>query len=506
MNKPVLSICIPTYNRAELVYKRVNHILKYKGDDIEVVVSNNASTDNTLDLLSTINDSRLTVHSNSENIIELNWPLVVSKGSGLFAALISDEDEICVENIPYFLSLLRSNKVEGVAAIFYSYYSQTQIQEEYCSVDPHEAIAMVLKYAGHITCCILNAAIFRSACEKYLCDMTRETLYEMAPETQFHIVLDTVLASRKTMLTDVPLCIIYEQEKQNIPYSNCIEHIDTERFGGWGKKHRLKDFNVSVENLIKNNDDSPAVKMLLLMAAYFHHMSAIIYFLLSVMGSNSAPNIKMLEQIRSILDYDINDVKKELMDYFSSAMEYLNERRPDSSWYVLKKIFCDIVDQRFDTTIPPDLPTNMRLFIGNCGFLFIQQVYTILGISILETKETSEMSAFLNSTDYDAVVNYKQLSTHRDQYLRGKAFFLKNEFDKAKACFERFLEHAMNPTQLSDIITGVQGIQHTYYYLGVICQKSGDLNAAVGHFAKCEEISKELFLRPNLNTTLLGIS
>ena len=44
---PYLSICIPTYNRSEVLKESLMQLLKYEGDDIEVVISDNCSPDNT---------------------------------------------------------------------------------------------------------------------------------------------------------------------------------------------------------------------------------------------------------------------------------------------------------------------------------------------------------------------------------------------------------------------------------------------------------------------------
>ena len=66
--RPILSICIPTYNRAETLKKNVISILNYPSQDLEVVVSDNCSTDETIKILNEINDDRLSVHSNSKNI------------------------------------------------------------------------------------------------------------------------------------------------------------------------------------------------------------------------------------------------------------------------------------------------------------------------------------------------------------------------------------------------------------------------------------------------------
>lgn len=60
-----LSICIPTYNRAEVVYKTVRNILNYNGNNIEIVVSNNCSSDNTEELLLEIKDKRVKYFKNN---------------------------------------------------------------------------------------------------------------------------------------------------------------------------------------------------------------------------------------------------------------------------------------------------------------------------------------------------------------------------------------------------------------------------------------------------------
>lgn len=45
--KPLLSICIPTYNRAEYLEKSLESIIRqseFHSDDVDVVISDNCST------------------------------------------------------------------------------------------------------------------------------------------------------------------------------------------------------------------------------------------------------------------------------------------------------------------------------------------------------------------------------------------------------------------------------------------------------------------------------
>ena len=91
--RPLLSICVPTFRRAHIVYNTVLHHLSFESTDIEVVVSDNCSPDNTIELLSLIKDPRLKVHVNECNKgFHYNLSRVINEAGGYFVCLISDED------------------------------------------------------------------------------------------------------------------------------------------------------------------------------------------------------------------------------------------------------------------------------------------------------------------------------------------------------------------------------------------------------------------------------
>ena len=57
--KDKVSIIIPTYNRAKLIKKSINSILNQTYDNIEVIVVNDCSTDNTEEVIKKIKDDRI---------------------------------------------------------------------------------------------------------------------------------------------------------------------------------------------------------------------------------------------------------------------------------------------------------------------------------------------------------------------------------------------------------------------------------------------------------------
>ena len=66
--KPLISICITTFNRCEKVYNLVSNILNYKGNEIEVIVVDNCSIDDTAILLAKIIDDRFQFIRNDTHI------------------------------------------------------------------------------------------------------------------------------------------------------------------------------------------------------------------------------------------------------------------------------------------------------------------------------------------------------------------------------------------------------------------------------------------------------
>jgi hypothetical protein len=105
---PLLSFCIPTYNRAGSVLPLVRRVLESPSADIEVVVSDNRSTDDTVAQLTAIGDPRLVVIRNEINRGALfNQVNVLVQGRGIYSVLLLDKDSVDPALVPAFLDFLR---------------------------------------------------------------------------------------------------------------------------------------------------------------------------------------------------------------------------------------------------------------------------------------------------------------------------------------------------------------------------------------------------------------
>lgn len=111
MGRPFLSISIATYNKREYVYKNVVEILSsFPGEEIEVVVTDNASTDDTIECLKEISDSRLRIIEKRENTgAACNFIDAIFNAQGEYVLYTNDRDNIIGEGLYPLIKMLREN-------------------------------------------------------------------------------------------------------------------------------------------------------------------------------------------------------------------------------------------------------------------------------------------------------------------------------------------------------------------------------------------------------------
>lgn len=110
MEKPLLSICIPTWNRAEYLEKSLNSLVNQdEFAQVEVVISDNASTDGTQSLCEKFCSQypNIIYHRNEENIHDRNFPTVLMEARGTFRKLFNDTAVFEPDSIAYMLGLVR---------------------------------------------------------------------------------------------------------------------------------------------------------------------------------------------------------------------------------------------------------------------------------------------------------------------------------------------------------------------------------------------------------------
>lgn len=109
MNRPVLSVCIPTYNRGAELAARVRTWLEAADcDGLEIVVSDNASTDGTDRMFAALSDARLVYCRNEENVGAFENQLrAFAAAHGEWLMQLTDKDEIVPSAFPAARAVLR---------------------------------------------------------------------------------------------------------------------------------------------------------------------------------------------------------------------------------------------------------------------------------------------------------------------------------------------------------------------------------------------------------------
>jgi glycosyltransferase involved in cell wall biosynthesis len=93
MSGPRISVCIPAFNRAHFLPDAVESVLRQTFADFELVISDNASTDGTPELLKQYADPRIRVHVNARNLgLVGNFNRCVELARGEFFVILGSDD------------------------------------------------------------------------------------------------------------------------------------------------------------------------------------------------------------------------------------------------------------------------------------------------------------------------------------------------------------------------------------------------------------------------------
>lgn len=106
----MISVCIATYNGEKYIQEQLSSILKQLNNSDEVIISDDHSTDNTLDVVKSLDDSRIKIFINDkEKGYTRNFENALEKASGDIIFL-SDQDDVWMDGkVSCCIDALREN-------------------------------------------------------------------------------------------------------------------------------------------------------------------------------------------------------------------------------------------------------------------------------------------------------------------------------------------------------------------------------------------------------------
>lgn len=94
----MITVFIPMYNAEEYIYETVSSVLKQKYENFELIIIDDGSNDNSMEIVKSIKDNRIKLYQNEKN---MGLPYTRNRGlelsSGKYIALL-DADDICKPN------------------------------------------------------------------------------------------------------------------------------------------------------------------------------------------------------------------------------------------------------------------------------------------------------------------------------------------------------------------------------------------------------------------------
>ena len=126
--KPAVTVCIPTYNRRALLSASLQSVLQQSFSDVEIIVSDNGSTDDTGDYVRSLNDPRIRYDRLEENIgLFGNLSRCLQLGSGRYRVMLPDDDLMLPGNLESKVRFLEQNPSAGMVHSGFRYLDENAL-------------------------------------------------------------------------------------------------------------------------------------------------------------------------------------------------------------------------------------------------------------------------------------------------------------------------------------------------------------------------------------------
>lgn len=140
MESQLVSVIIPTYNRAEYLKETIESVLRQTYTHFELLILDNCSTDHTSEIIKQYNDPRIKYLRHESNIRGLaNWSYGIYSAKGEYMCIVCDDDMIT----PQFLELriAQFSSSAGIVSVFssLSYWDEKKDMPSMTPVHPHTA-------------------------------------------------------------------------------------------------------------------------------------------------------------------------------------------------------------------------------------------------------------------------------------------------------------------------------------------------------------------------------
>ena len=137
--KPFFSVVLPTLNRASYLSFAIRSVLNQTFENLELIVSNNSSTDNTEQIVKSFSDKRIR-YVKTEKIIPMNdsWDFALGYAEGEYVTFLGDDDAHSSIYLESLKKVIDEHKAQIVSTRMadYQYQSSDSYKSESLTTPP----------------------------------------------------------------------------------------------------------------------------------------------------------------------------------------------------------------------------------------------------------------------------------------------------------------------------------------------------------------------------------
>jgi glycosyltransferase involved in cell wall biosynthesis len=117
---PAISVCIPTYNGAKYIAQTIESILNQTFTDFEIIVSDDGSSDKTLEIVGSFNDPRIVRIDRLLKVgAEANWNNAVATASASLVKLVCQDDLLYPQCLEVEVQTMNKSENQDVSFCFH---------------------------------------------------------------------------------------------------------------------------------------------------------------------------------------------------------------------------------------------------------------------------------------------------------------------------------------------------------------------------------------------------
>jgi glycosyltransferase involved in cell wall biosynthesis len=189
--EPLVSVIMPVYNAEKYLLQAIESILCQDYRNLEMIVINDGSTDNSKNIISTIRDPRLSFFENPEN-----WGIVRSRNRGLeeakgeYIAILDSDDLAFPERIRTQVTFLENNPDYGMCGTYFQ------------TIDGNDKILKKVTFPSNDKDAKSNLLVHNCFCHSTIMmrgDLARELKYT----TGYDVVEDYLLWYRISLVSKI---------------------------------------------------------------------------------------------------------------------------------------------------------------------------------------------------------------------------------------------------------------------------------------------------------------